>query len=95
MLAAPPDLILMDIRMPVMSGLEAMQRIQQIPNLSMIPIVAVSAGVTQNKQAACIAAGAKSILDEANRYPLHAAGAWQAPRVDVDARERSTNDIGY
>jgi CheY-like chemotaxis protein len=42
MLAAPPDLILMDIRMPVMSSLEAMKRIQQIPNLSMIPIVAVS-----------------------------------------------------
>jgi CheY-like chemotaxis protein len=78
MLAAPPDLILMDIRMPVMSGLEAMQRIQQIPNLSMIPIVAVSAGVTQ-KAGRLYRGGRQSILDEANRYPLHAAGARQAP----------------
>ena len=29
--AAPPDLILMDIRMPVMGGLEAMRRMQQMP----------------------------------------------------------------
>jgi signal transduction histidine kinase/CheY-like chemotaxis protein len=60
--AGPPDLILMDIRMPVMNGIEAMHRLQEIPSLSMIPIVAVSAGVTQVEQAEGIKAGAKAFL---------------------------------
>jgi signal transduction histidine kinase/DNA-binding response OmpR family regulator len=60
--AASPDLILMDIRMPVMNGVEAMLQIQQNPNLSMVPIIAVSAGVTQDEQAACANAGAQSFL---------------------------------
>jgi CheY-like chemotaxis protein len=57
-----PDLILMDIRMPVMGGLEAMHRMQQNPDLVMVPVVAVSAGVTQDEQVGCMAAGAKAFL---------------------------------
>jgi signal transduction histidine kinase/DNA-binding response OmpR family regulator len=60
--AASPDLILMDIRMPVMNGVEAMLRMHRIPTLSPIPIIAVSAGVTQDKQAACAKAGARAFL---------------------------------
>jgi CheY-like chemotaxis protein len=60
--ALPPDLILMDVRMPVMGGLEAMRRMQQIPELCMIPVIAVSAGVTQDKQSDCMAGGAKAFL---------------------------------
>jgi CheY-like chemotaxis protein len=59
---APPDLILMDIRMPVMGGLEAMRLMQQIPNLCAVPIIAISAGVTQDEQAESITAGAKAFL---------------------------------
>jgi two-component system, sensor histidine kinase len=58
----PPDLILMDIRMPVMDGTEAAQRMHGIPDLRMVPIIAVSAGVTQDEQAGCMAAGAKAFL---------------------------------
>jgi signal transduction histidine kinase/DNA-binding NarL/FixJ family response regulator len=60
--AAPPDLIFMDVKMPVMDGMEAIRRMQQIPDLRMVPIVAVSAGVTQDEQDACLTAGAKAFL---------------------------------
>jgi len=59
---APPDLILMDIRMPVMDGLEAIRRMQQLPDLCMVPVIAVSAGVTGKEQAECMTAGAKAFL---------------------------------
>jgi signal transduction histidine kinase/DNA-binding NarL/FixJ family response regulator len=60
--AAPPDLMLLDIRMTAMNGVDAMLQIQRNPNLSMIPIIAVSAGVTEDEEAACVKAGAKAFL---------------------------------
>jgi signal transduction histidine kinase/ActR/RegA family two-component response regulator len=60
--AKAPDLILMDIRMPVMDGLEAMRRMQQSGDLRSIPVVAVSAGVTDEERAGCTAAGARAFL---------------------------------
>ena len=38
-----PDLILMDIQMPFMDGCEATRRIHDIPYLSKVPVVAMSA----------------------------------------------------
>src|ERR1700723_436187 len=60
--STPTDLVLMDVRMPVMDGLEAMRQMRQDPELCEIPIIAVSAGVTRNEQAECLAAGAKAFL---------------------------------
>ncbi|RKZ52428.1 MAG: hypothetical protein DRR08_28300 [Candidatus Parabeggiatoa sp. nov. 2] len=40
-----PDLIMMDLVMPVMTGFEAVQVIRQIPELKKVPIIAVSASV--------------------------------------------------
>ncbi|PHR23957.1 MAG: hypothetical protein COA36_16215 [Desulfotalea sp.] len=45
-LALLPDLILMDIRMPVMNGYEATSRIKADPRTRHIPIVALTASVT-------------------------------------------------
>jgi CheY-like chemotaxis protein len=43
-----PDLILMDIQMPEMDGYEAIRRLKAIPELSGIPIVAVSSYAMAN-----------------------------------------------
>jgi two-component system cell cycle response regulator DivK len=41
--ARKPDLILMDIRMPVMDGIAAMKKLRANPNTDRIPIIAITA----------------------------------------------------
>jgi PAS domain S-box-containing protein len=47
------DVVLMDIQMPVMNGLEATRLIRKDPRFASLPIVAMSAGVTLEEQSAC------------------------------------------
>jgi PAS domain S-box-containing protein len=47
------DVVLMDIQMPVMDGLEATRRIRLDERFKYLPIVAMSAGVTLDEQARC------------------------------------------
>lgn len=51
------DLILMDIRMPIMDGLVATQKIRQLPNGASVPIFALTAQVLPHQIAAMRAAG--------------------------------------
>ena len=51
------DAILMDIQMPVMDGLEATREIRQQPLGRNIPILAMTANVTQSDREACLRAG--------------------------------------
>ena len=61
-IASPPDLILMDIRMPGMDGLEAIQALGDYSGVRHVPIIAVSSGISPQNQAAALAAGARSFL---------------------------------
>jgi len=51
------DLILMDIQMPVMDGLEATRKIRASEEKINFPILAMTAGVLDNEKQACFAAG--------------------------------------
>jgi CheY-like chemotaxis protein/nitrogen-specific signal transduction histidine kinase len=59
-----PDLILMDVMMPVMNGLEATQRIRQIPKLQEVPVIAISASVTREDRANVLATGASAFISK-------------------------------
>jgi CheY-like chemotaxis protein len=53
----PFDLILMDMQMPVMNGVEATRAIRQLPGMSAIPILAMTASAFGEDRDTCIAAG--------------------------------------
>ena len=57
-----PDLILMDLALPEMDGVETAERIHSVPKLSETPIFVVSAYVTEEVKAAAIAAGCTEIF---------------------------------
>jgi len=57
-----PDLIVMDMTMPVMDGLEATRRIRQSPALAGIPILASSGSTNNETEASCLEAGADAFL---------------------------------
>ena len=52
-----PDLILMDIQLPVVDGYEATRRIKADPALCHIPIIAVTSFALSDDQAKAVAAG--------------------------------------
>jgi CheY-like chemotaxis protein len=54
---ARPDLILMDIVMSEMDGLETTRRLRQIPGLEEMPIIAMSARASSSDGEKCLAAG--------------------------------------
>lgn len=52
-----PDLILMDIQMPVMNGYDSTVAIRKIPKAAKIPIIALTAGTTVGEKEKCIEFG--------------------------------------
>lgn len=52
-----PDLILMDIQMPIMNGYEATQEIRKSKNGELIPIIALTAGTVIGEREKCLETG--------------------------------------
>ncbi len=60
--AQRPDLVVMDVVMPVMDGLGAIRRMREIAALQAVPVIAASASASSGDRDASLAAGASSFL---------------------------------
>ena len=74
--AGPFDAVLMDIQMPVMDGLTATRHIRRNPAWAMLPVIALTAGVTESERERISAGGFSDLLPkpvtlEALRATLH------------------------
>jgi signal transduction histidine kinase/ActR/RegA family two-component response regulator len=60
--AAAPDLILMDVAMPVMDGLEAIRQLRESPATQSLPIIALSANASNADRDQALQAGANGFM---------------------------------
>jgi PAS domain S-box-containing protein len=57
-----PDLVMVDLAMPVIDGVEAIRRLRRLPEGADVPIVATSASATPDAEASSLEAGANAFV---------------------------------
>jgi PAS domain S-box-containing protein len=78
------DLILMDVQMPVMDGLEATQEIRKLPGWETKPIVALTANVFSEDRRICLEAGMNDFVTKpVDPVQLYATLARWLPQASV------------
>ena len=86
-----PHLILMDIRMPVMNGVEAMIQLKQNPSTSNIPVIALTASVQSENRKNIFEAGINGYLTKPIKIPNL---IWELSRfLDHRSIDQSTESI--
>jgi two-component system, sensor histidine kinase and response regulator len=68
--ASPYDVVLMDISMPVMDGIEATRAIRSLPRWNDTPILAITGNAFDVDRRACLDAGMDGFMTKPIRWPL-------------------------
>lgn len=82
-----PDLILMDIQLPGINGIEALKRLRANPDTRAIPVIAVTASAMQQNRTEIIAAG----FDGYQAKPINIVAFLETVR---EALEGQTRKVG-
>jgi Response regulators consisting of a CheY-like receiver domain and a winged-helix DNA-binding domain len=80
--AENPDLILMDMSLPVMDGLEATRQVKAAPGTRAIPIIALTANALVEDREKALAAG----CDDFDTKPVELPGSWKRSRISWGKR---------
>ena len=81
-----PDLVLMDVQLPGMDGVEALRRLRSGAGTASIPVVAVTALAMKDDRARLLAAGFNGYLEK----PISARALGNQVREFLDGREAVT-----
>ena len=57
-----PDIVFMDIHMPIMNGMEATQKIRQLPAMQSLPVIALTADAFEEQHHRFVEAGVDAVL---------------------------------
>jgi two-component system sensor histidine kinase/response regulator len=76
------DLVLMDMQMPVMDGLEATRALRQNSRLAALPVLAMTANASEEDRRKCVASGMNDFLAK----PIEPEQLWQALLKWIPAR---------
>ncbi|HUU73634.1 MAG TPA: response regulator [Burkholderiales bacterium] len=79
-----PDLVLMDIQLPGISGMEALKRLRDDPVTRSIPVIAVTASAMQQNQREILAAGFDGYLPK----PININDFLKTVRAKLDEKVR-------
>lgn len=60
----PYDVILMDVQMPVMDGIEATRQIRRYPEYNQLPIIGLTAHIQEETNQQCLQAGMDAVLSK-------------------------------
>ena len=57
-----PDLVILDLQMPILNGFDVLRRLRENPRFAHLPIVALTANAMQGDREKCLAAGFTSYI---------------------------------
>ncbi len=95
---APYDLILMDMQMPVMDGLEATACIRELPGYRTTPIIALTANAFQEDRQRCLDAGMNDFLTKPLQPEHLVTTLWRwlgdKEKISIDTKNNTYNGGG-
>jgi two-component system response regulator len=68
-----PDVIILDLNMPLLDGFQALHRIKSNPTLSRIPVIILTASTSKEDEMRCFALGCTSFFRKPNRIDEYGA----------------------